>query len=255
MTTEITRKQAILLGVLGVLLVVVLFVQLLIRPTLSTISETKEQIETLNDQYQTLLQQSESYDQNIASLQGWEEKNEVETERLFPLCDTDRIDRFLTFVMNECGVGVNSLSIGGVVEYYIDGEGNLITADPNSVDTSASDSEEGGSSYTATGEYRCDFTYSMEGNYEDMLQMLNFVNRVQFLGISSFSFNSIEAPATAEELENGTEEEDDNQVDDWYSFTMTITAYMYKSPLQTEQVEEEDTEEAETETAEEESQA
>ena len=37
MTTEITRKQAVLLSVLGVVLVVVLFVQLLIRPLMTPI--------------------------------------------------------------------------------------------------------------------------------------------------------------------------------------------------------------------------
>ena len=45
MTTEITRKQAVLLSVLGVVLVVVLFVQLLIRPLMTKVSEAKEQLE------------------------------------------------------------------------------------------------------------------------------------------------------------------------------------------------------------------
>ena len=45
MTTEITRKQAILLSVLGVVLVVVLFVQLLIRPLMTKVSAAKEQLE------------------------------------------------------------------------------------------------------------------------------------------------------------------------------------------------------------------
>ena len=41
MTTEITRKQAVLLSVLGVVLVVVLFVQLLIRPLMTKASGSK----------------------------------------------------------------------------------------------------------------------------------------------------------------------------------------------------------------------
>ena len=45
MTTEITRKQAVLLSVLGVVLVVVLFVQLLIRPLMTKASAAKEQLE------------------------------------------------------------------------------------------------------------------------------------------------------------------------------------------------------------------
>ena len=48
MTTEITRKQAVLLSVLGVVLVVVLFVQLLIRPLMTKVSAAKEQLEVLN---------------------------------------------------------------------------------------------------------------------------------------------------------------------------------------------------------------
>ena len=44
MTTEITRKQAVLLSVLGVVLVVVLFVQLLIRPLMTKVSAAKEQL-------------------------------------------------------------------------------------------------------------------------------------------------------------------------------------------------------------------
>ena len=51
MTTEITRKQAVLLSVLGVVLVVVLFVQLLIRPLMTKASAAKEQLEVLNQQY------------------------------------------------------------------------------------------------------------------------------------------------------------------------------------------------------------
>ena len=103
MTTEITRKQAVLLSVLGVVLVVVLFVQLLIRPLMTKVSAAKEQLEVLNQQYSDLLLQSQSYDQNIASLKDWKEKNGEETKKLFPLSDAERIDRFLTFVMNEAG--------------------------------------------------------------------------------------------------------------------------------------------------------
>ena len=54
MTTEITRKQAVLLSVLGVVLVVVLFVQLLIRPLMTKASAAKEQLEVLNQQYSDL---------------------------------------------------------------------------------------------------------------------------------------------------------------------------------------------------------
>lgn len=252
MTTEITRKQAILLSVLGVVLVVICFVQFLIRPMLTTASEIKEQIETLTQQYEALVQQSQSYDQNIQSLEEWKKKNSEETVRLFPFSDSERIDRFLNFVMNECGVKVTSLSIGETMEYYVDGEGNLITANPDAVEaaaTNAAEASEGdaaAASYTATGEYRCDFTYSMEGNYEDMVQMLNFVDRVSFLGITSFSFNNIDDPNVIVDESNPQEEK---QFADYYSFTMTITAYMYESPLQTEAVdtEEESADDAGTE--------
>lgn len=112
------------------------------------------------------------------------EKNGEETKKLFPLSDAERIDRFLTFVMNEAGVTVDGLNIGQTMQYYIDGEGNLVTASPDEVagttdssasGTDASDGSTGdgsGAAYTATGEYCCDFTYTMEGTYQNMKQML-----------------------------------------------------------------------------------
>ena len=79
--------------------------------------------------------------------------------------------------------------------------------------------------YTATGEYRMDLTYSMSGNYEDMCQLMDFLNKVSFLGLTSYSFDSVE------------DEETHEFVDD-YTFTMTISAYMYKDPLKTLEIEE-----------------
>ena len=252
MTTEITRKQAVLLSVLGVVLVVVLFVQLLIRPLMTKASAAKEQLEVLNQQYSDLLLQSQSYDQNIASLKDWKEKNGEETKKLFPLSDAERIDRFLTFVMNEAGVTVDGLNIGQTMQYYIDGEGNLVTASPDEVagttDSSASgtDASDGsGAAYTATGEYCCDFTYTMEGTYQNMKQMLDFVNRVSFLGVTAYSFNSVEKPAAQEQAAANAD-----KFQDWYNFTMTITAYMYQSPLETDYADDVDSDETTEEAAE-----
>ena len=239
MTTEVTRKQAILLSVLCAILVIILFWQFLISPQIKSASKAKEDLETLNQQYSDLLVQSESYDQNMAALDGWNEKNSEETKKLFPLSDAERIDRFLTFVMHECGVTVNGLSIGQTMQYYIDGEGNLVTASPddvaNTAGTSGTDgSETDGSTaaYTPTGEYCCDFTYTMESSYRNMKQMLDFVNRVSFLGITAYSFNSVEKQETA--AADGTTTGTEDKFQDLYSFTMTITAYMYKSPLETD---------------------
>lgn len=262
MTTEITRKQAVLLSVLGVILVVVLFVQLLIRPLMTKVSAAKEQLEVLNQQYSDLLLQSQSYDQNIASLKDWKEKNGEETKKLFPLSDAERIDRFLTFVMNEVGVTVDGLNIGQTMQYYIDGEGNLVTASPDEVagttdssasGTDASDGSTGdgstgdgsGAAYTATGEYCCDFTYTMEGTYQNMKQMLDFVNRVSFLGVTAYSFNSVEKPAAQEQAAANAD-----KFQDWYNFTMTITAYMYQSPLETDYTDDVDSDETTEEAAE-----
>ena len=173
--------------------------------------------------------QSESYDQNMAALDGWNEKNSEETKKLFPLSDAERIDRFLTFVMHECGV---------TMQYYIDGEGNLVTASPDDVanssgsDSSGSETDGSTAAYTPTGEYCCDFTYTMEGSYRNMKQMLDFVNRVSFLGITAYSFNSVEKQETA--AADGTTTGTEDKFQDLYSFTMTITAYMYKSPLETD---------------------
>lgn len=262
MTTEITRKQAVLLSVLGVVLVVVLFVQLLIRPLMTKVSAAKEQLEVLNQQYSDLLLQSQSYDQNIASLKDWKEKNGEETKKLFPLSDAERIDRFLTFVMNEAGVTVDGLSIGQTMQYYIDGEGNLVTASPDEVagttDSSASGTDASGGStgdgsgaaYTATGEYCCDFTYTMEGTYQNMKQMLDFVNRVSFLGVTAYSFNSVEKPAAQEQAAANGDAANADKFQDWYNFTMTITAYMYQSPLETDYADDVDSDETTEEAAE-----
>ena len=262
MTTEITRKQAILLSVLGVVLVVILFVQLLIRPLMTKASAAKEQLEVLNQQYSDLLLQSQSYDQNIASLKDWKEKNGEETKKLFPLSDAERIDRFLTFVMNEAGVTVDGLNIGQTMQYYIDGEGNLVTASPDEVagttdssasGTGASDGSTGDGSdaaYTATGEYCCDFTYTMEGTYQNMKQMLDFVNRVSFLGVTAYSFNSVEKPAAQEQAAANGDAANADKFQDWYNFTMTITAYMYQSPLETDYADDVDSDETTEEAAE-----
>lgn len=262
MTTEITRKQAILLSVLGVVLVVILFVQLLIRPLMTKASAAKEQLEVLNQQYSDLLLQSQSYDQNIASLKDWKEKNGEETKKLFPLSDAERIDRFLTFVMNEAGVTVDGLNIGQTMQYYIDGEGNLVTASPDEVagttdssasGTGASDGSTGdgsGAAYTATGEYCCDFTYTMEGTYQNMKQMLDFVNRVSFLGVTAYSFNSVEKPAAQEQVAANGDAANADKFQDWYNFTMTITAYMYQSPLETDYADDVDSDETTEEAAE-----
>ena len=111
MTTEITRKQAILLAVLSVLLVLVCYVQFLIKPMLKDASGYKEKIQTLQTQYDALVQQGNSYDQNMTALEGWKEKNSEETKRLFPLTATNQVDRFMTFVIRECGATITNLSI------------------------------------------------------------------------------------------------------------------------------------------------
>jgi hypothetical protein len=205
-------------------------VQLLVRPVLSDISESQEQLDSLTQEYETLVQQSNSYDQNMAVLEDWEEKNQTATKRLYPLSSPERIDHFLTCVMGECGVTVKSLSISDVQQYYVDAENQLILADPELVaeaqtGTTAEDVEQ--SAYTATGEYRRDFAYTIEGSYANMVQMLQFVSDIDFLGVSDFSFSSIsETGQTA--------------LGDSYTFTLTITTYMYHDPLQSTQSEEEE---------------
>lgn len=222
MSTEITKKQAILLIVLGSILVVVCFVQLLLRPVMNDIKVAKEQIVTLTEEYKVLVNQSNSYDQNIKSLEGWAEKNSAETRRLYPLSEPQRIDNILTRVIGMFGADVVSLSITDLNQYYLDAESNLIMANPELVEAA----EEGttpedmtATGYTATGEYRRDFVYTVEGNYEDMTELINFVNNVSFLGISDFTFTSID-------------EQNERILKDEYRFTITITAYMFEDPLE-----------------------
>lgn len=240
MTTEITRKQAILLAVLGVVLVLVCYVQFLIKPMLNTASGYKEEIQTLQEQYDTLVQQGNSYDQNMTSLEGWKEKNSEETKRLFPLTATSQVDRFMTFVIRECGATITNLSISSQMQYYVDAENNLVQADPKLVDAAREGTADGSNtatssgsdidaatvaSYTATGEYACDYTYTIEGNYEDIVQLVQFVNGVSFLQLQDITFNSIQDQSlTSDNAES-------RKLQDHYSFTMTITAYMYKDPL------------------------
>lgn len=172
MTTEITKKQAIMLVMLGIILVLVVYVQLLIRPALSDASEKREEAVALQQQYETLLQQSESYEQNLQSLEAWNKENQGKTELLYPLSETYRIDRFLNFVIRECGASIISLSITDTQQYYVDGEGAIALAAVDLLETEnqeSADSTSEGSGYTATGEYRADFSYTVEGSYSDLL--------------------------------------------------------------------------------------
>ena len=104
--------------------------------------------------------------------------------------------------------------------------------------------------YTATGEYCCDFTYTMEGTYQNMKQMLDFVNRVSFLGVTAYSFNSVEKPAAQEQAAANGDAANADKFQDWYNFTMTITAYMYQSPLETDYADDVDSDETTEEAAE-----
>ena len=51
-----------------------------------------------------------------------------------------------------------------------------------------------------------------------MTELLNFVNNVTFFGISDFTFASLD-------------ENNERILKDEYRFTITVTAYMYKNPL------------------------
>ncbi len=298
MNTEITRKQAILLTVLGALLVVVCFVQFLLRPVLGDIKEFKASAAELEKQYETLVEQSNSYDRNLESLAGWEEKNAEETKLLYPLCDAQRIDNILTRVSGMFGAHVTSLTISDLNQYYLDAEGNLILANPQLVEASedgTTPAEMETTGYTPTGEYCRDFSYTLEGNYEDITEMLTFVNDVSFFGIKDLTITSQNIPKAEAQVfydesgnvippepyfdeygnyiepyfdaegrliepyydeygnyiepyydeserlfapvydENGFFIEyipAENGLDDYYSFTITITAYMYKSPVE-----------------------
>lgn len=299
MNTEITKKQAVLLTVLCALLVAVCFVQFLLKPVLSDIKEFKASSEELEKQYETLVEQSNSYDRNIESLAGWEEKNSQETKMLYPLCDAQRIDNILTIVVEMFGANITSLSISELNQFYLDTENHLIEANPEFVDMSGdgtTPAEMETTGYTPTGEYTRNFTYSLEGNYQDITELLTFVNDVSFFGINAFSFNSENLTAqqtqsviTYDESGNPIPPEPyydeygnyiepfydasgnliepyydeygnyiepfydeygkylapvydeygyfiqnipaKNGLDDYYSFTITITAYMYKSPV------------------------
>ncbi|MGN0631866.1 MAG: hypothetical protein ACI4JN_11110 [Ruminococcus sp.] len=239
MTMEVTKKQAILLAVLGAVLLVMCYVQFLIRPVLSDISESKAQVEQLQQEYDNLVMQGQSYDQNVSSMQEWSDANKIETNKLYPLSEPQRIDNIITRVAAMFDANIKSLSISSLNQYYIDGEGNLTTADPAIVEASMGGdtaAEMEASAYTATGEYRRDFTYSLEGSYEDMVQLLNFVNNVSFLGITNFTFSSIETPPSAvlpADNDGTVQMPEESGFSDNYSFTITITAYMYSDPLKT----------------------
>lgn len=235
MTMEVTKKQAILLAVLGVVLVVMIYVQFLVRPVLNEISEYKVQAEQLQAEYDNLVAQGQSYDQNLSALQGWSDANKQETNKLYPLSQPQRIDNIITRVAAMFDARITNLTISPLNQYYVDGEGNLTTADPEIVEASMggdTPAEIDVSAYTATGEYRRDFTYSMSGNYEQMIELINFVNNVSFLGISNFSFATVETPVIADP--NSPDPETPQEVpgfDDNYSFSITITAYMYSDPI------------------------
>ena len=85
MTMEVTKKQAILLAVLGVVLVVMIYVQFLVRPVLNEISEYEVQAEQVQTEYYHLVAKGQSYDQNLSALQVWSDANKHETNKLYPL--------------------------------------------------------------------------------------------------------------------------------------------------------------------------
>lgn len=237
MTMEVTKKQAILLAVLGAVLIIVCYVQLLIRPVMNDISESKAQVEQLQKEYDNLVMQGQSYDQNVSSLQGWSDANKAETNKLYPLSEPQRIDNIITRVAAMFDANIKSLSISSLNQYYVDGEGNLTTADPEIVEASLggdTPAEIDVSAYTATGEYRRDFTYSIEGSYENMVQLLNFVNNVSFLGISNFTFSTVDEPRSAVSAPDNDGTFQIPEIpgfSDNYSFSITITAYMYSDPI------------------------
>jgi hypothetical protein len=90
----------------------------------------------------------------------------------------------------------------------------------------------------------------MEGTYQNMKQMLDFVNRVSFLGVTAYSFNSVEKPAAQEQAAANGDAANADKFQDWYNFTMTITAYMYQSPLETDYADDVDSDETTEEAAE-----
>ncbi len=90
----------------------------------------------------------------------------------------------------------------------------------------------------------------MVGTYQNMKQMLDFVNRVSFLGVTAYSFNSVEKPAAQEQAAANGDAANADKFQDWYNFTMTITAYMYQSPLETDYADDVDSDETTEEAAE-----
>lgn len=249
MSTQITRNQVILLVVLGVVLVIIIYVQLLIRPALSEASEAKSQYDSLEEEYDNLVQQSAMYEQNLANVKTWRDNNAVETNQLYPLAASWQLDRFLNFVLQECGIVTTGLTISDIQGYYVDSEGALVMTDPEIVEEAlAAQSEESSAAlsyneassqaeqaaeaaYTETGEFRQDFTYEMVGNYEDMVQLLNFIDGLSFLGITDFTFDSVSDTAT--------DENPYPELTDSYTFTVTISAYMFDDPLADDTADEE----------------
>lgn len=61
--------------------------------------------------------------------------------------------------------------------------------------------------------------------------MMRFVNRLSFLGASSFSFEKIDS-STEEATEESVQTDDvAAQQEERYRFNLTINAYMYADPL------------------------
>lgn len=267
---NITKKQAILLICLGFLLVIVMYVNLLIRPLFSTINENKTQVEDMETQYDNLVAQGEAYDANVASLDAWREANSAETEQLYPLSKVQKIDHFLTFVMDEIGVDVVSMSVDTTKEYYIDGEGNLVLEDPEVVATAEEEASAAASSsddssdteasetagYTETGEYRCDLTYTFTSDYASMRKIMNFVTNISFLSIDSFTCETeeIETPVdvTGDTAQEALAQISDNgeKLPDNYTYVIVISAYMYQDPT-TQYAEAEDISDGDTQELEE----
>lgn len=271
LSMEVSDRDKKLLAIVLVILIIVLYWQALLSPAIDTVSENKEALETAEAELEELESQVAQYDVLVRQLESWEENNAELTSQLYPLAASWQIDRFLNFVIKSCGMTIQSLSIEDTLEYYIDsdadsesGESNLVLADPETVEANAEDY----STYTETGEYLAQFTYELTCNYDQIVTLVNFVDHLSFLGLSNLTFDNQELEdeesesaeeEEEEEEEDTTEELTEDEIiaqsfDDYYTINLTINAYMYSDPITSDdEAEEETTEAAETETSEEDS--
>lgn len=254
--SKVNAKQIYLLIILGIVLIAILFGVLVIKPLLTEISDKQGQVQTLTDQYDGLVLQSQGYGASLSKYNSTKEKFVNQTDELFDLMYSDDVDKdILTPTVKSFGFEVNSVDISDLNVFKIDSSGTITTEsitykaaieysevepeEETEAETAAAVAEEetsdgitygeasenlAGNEAIAetentvinTGEYYYSLTYSLTGSYPNIVKLVKEISSDVAMSIESLSFQSVS--------------DDSTQIEGDYSVTIVINLYMYEDP-------------------------